>query len=113
MSQNGYTPGDMADQGAKQFDAGVAFGTAFASLAILIADRAARSDIEIYALPVAVDSLQFFDTRYPQVGSGDPDEVLQYIHQALDYIEARGDAWEWRMQRHADLPHLVRFVEKE
>jgi len=113
MNQNqiGYTPGDMADQGAKQFDAGMACGTALAQLAGRIADRTARSDIEAYAKWVKVDGQSFCDTNQAE-DPRDPDAML-YVQLALKYIELRGDAWEWRLQRHADLPHLVRFVERE
>lgn len=111
MNQNGYAPGDMADQGAKQFDAGMAFGTELDQMARQMADRTARSDIEAYVKWVKVDGLFFGDTTQAD-DPRDPDAML-YVQLAMKYIELRGNAWEWHMQRHADMPHLVRFVEKE
>lgn len=83
------------------------------SLAIRIADRTVRHDVEAYAKPVEHDGLTFYDTNTAQDGSGDPTEALAYVHMALDYIGRRGDALPWYMQRHIDASQLVRFVEKE
>lgn len=83
------------------------------SLAIRIADRTVRHDVEAYAKPVEHDGLTFYDTNTAQDGSGDPTEALAYVHMALDYISRRGDALPWYMQRHISAQHLVRFTDKE
>lgn len=83
------------------------------SLAIRIADRTVRHDIEAYAQPVEHDGLTFYDTNRAQDGSGDPAEALTFVRMALTYIARRDSAWPWYMQRHISAPHLVRFIEKE
>ncbi len=107
-----FTAGDMADQGAKQFREGEAAGTALDQLARQIAENTVRSDIESYAEWVEVDGLRFMDTTRAQDGSGDPVKALEYVRFAVEYIDQRGDAFDWHMQRHISAPHLVRFVEK-
>lgn len=88
-------------------------GTALDQLARKIAENTVRPDIESYAEWVEVDGLQFLDTTKPQRGSGDPVKALEYVRFAVEYIDQRGDAFDWHMQRHITAPHLVRFVEKE
>lgn len=107
-----FTAGDMADQGAKQFREGVAAGTALDQLARQIAENTVRSDIESYAEWVEVDGLQFMDTTKAQEGSGYSVKALEYVRLAVEYIDQRGDAFDWHMQRHISAPHLVRFVDK-
>lgn len=103
---------DMADQGAKQFREGMAAGTALDQLARQIADNAVRHDIEIYAEFVSVDCVLFLDTTKPSRCSCDPLKALEYVRCAVEYIDQRGDAFDWHMQRHISAPHLVRFVDK-
>ena len=107
-----FTAGDMADQGAKQFREGEAAGTALDQLARQIAENTVRSDIESYAEWVEVDGLRFMDTTRAQDGSGDPVKALEYVRFAVEYIDQRGDVFDWRMQRHIGAPRLVRFVDK-
>lgn len=97
-----------ADETIKLMKAHGQFG-----LALHIAERTVRSDIESYAEPVEHDGLKFYDTSRAQDGSGDPEDALTYVRLALAYIERAGDVWGWHLQRHISAPHLVRFVEKE
>ena len=70
------------------------------ALAREIADDSSRSDIELYAPLVVSMTPSFYDTR-----SVEP-IWREYVEKAVRYLEARG-----RIERHAEQPHLVRFVE--
>jgi len=90
----------------------VADADALDRLARQIAENTVRSDIESYAEWVEVDGQKFMDTTRAQDGSGDPVKALEYVRFAVEYIDQRGDAFDWHMQRHISAPHLVRFVDK-
>lgn len=103
---------ELLDALADRSREGMAAGSTLDQLARQIAESTVRSDIESYAEWVEVDGLQFLDTTKPQRGSGDPMKALEYVRLAVEYIDQRGDVFDWHMQRHICAPHLVRFVEK-
>lgn len=75
-----------------------------------IADNAVRADIECYAASVFDgDGNRLFDLNQPLEEGVD----MQLVHQAVTYIDLRGDVFPWHMKRRIDAPHLVQFVEKE
>lgn len=76
-----------------------------------IADRAVRSEVELYAHGFEIDGHPVYDTtRIHEVGGEAED--LDIINAALAYIEARGDALPFVMKRQIDAPYLVRFEER-
>lgn len=80
--------------------------------AYMVADHAARSEIELYAHCSYDANGPVYDTsRYQDIGGGPAD--LEVISRALKYIDLRGEVWPWTLKRQIDAPHLVRFVEKE
>ncbi|HHA2767544.1 TPA: hypothetical protein ACOECM_001522 [Stenotrophomonas maltophilia] len=82
------------------------------ALAVEIADRAARADVEIYAPAVELDELRFFDATCGNVQGEDATAARYAIRQAVRYIEARGDALPWRLKRHISQPGLLHFEER-
>lgn len=81
------------------------------ALGLAVADRAVRSEVELYAHGFEVDCHPVYDTtRVHEVGGEAED--LDIIKAAVAYIEARGDALPFVMKRQIDAPHLVRFEEK-
>ncbi|MFZ0871217.1 MAG: hypothetical protein WAM90_10895 [Rhodanobacter sp.] len=80
-------------------------------LAMLIADRFARSEIEMFSRNVAAGTGRpVFDISCPLTDSGIPAcEWLAVIAQAVRYIELRSDALPYRMH-HVD--DLVWFEER-
>lgn len=79
-------------------------------VAIQIADNAVRADIECHAAVVIdSDGNRLFNTNEALEEGVD----MQIIHQALAYIELRGDVFPWHMKRRIDAPNLVQFVDKE
>ncbi|WP_313036610.1 hypothetical protein [Stenotrophomonas acidaminiphila] len=103
---------ELLDALADRSREGMAAGSALDQLARQIAENTVRSDIESYAEWVEVDGQKFMDTTRAQDGSGDPVKALEYVRFAVEYIDQRGDAFDWHMQRHISAPHLVRFVDK-
>lgn len=81
------------------------------ALAIGIADDSARSDIEVYARWVELDGVTYFDTtQVPDDGLvHDAAQELALVWRAVRYIDMRGDALPFRMQRHISAPQLVCF----
>lgn len=75
------------------------------TLALLIADEAARSDIEIYAPEVACDGRTWYDTSIEalQAKYVDP-SMTESIPRSLRYLELRG-----KVTRNVAARHLVRF----
>lgn len=86
-------------------------GEGLVALAIAVADATVRSDIESYAVMVGQeeDGSWIYDTRRT---CADSSEDLAYVTRAVAYIDARGDAFPWRLKRYIDAPHLVRFEGK-
>ena len=81
-------------------------------LAVRIADRAVRSDVELYAHGFEDDAQHpVYDTTRQQELGGSPED-LHVVAQAMRYIEARGDRFPWLMKRQMGATHLVRFVDK-
>ena len=115
---NRYHAGDMADAASRGFQAGVRHALSSdgpVALAIAIADEAARVDVEIWSCLVDLDGVRYFDTtRVPADGFKHDDALeLGMVARAVKYIEERGDALPFfRMQRHIDAPHLVRFEDR-
>lgn len=72
-----------------------------------IAGSTARSDIEVYCVPVVVDHLEWYDTQ--QVMHAMHTSDREFIDLALAYLDLRGDAAGYRTIRHASYAHLVRF----
>ncbi|PJL35502.1 hypothetical protein [Stenotrophomonas maltophilia] len=82
------------------------------ALAVEIADRAARADVEIHAPAVELDGLRFFDANCGNAKDGDATAARYAVRQAVRYIEARGDALPWRLKRHISQPALLHFEER-
>ncbi|MBH1551011.1 hypothetical protein I5U02_13745 [Stenotrophomonas maltophilia] len=82
------------------------------ALAVEIADRAARADVEIHALAVELDGLRFFDATCGNVQGEDATAARYAVRQAVRYIEARGDALPWRLKRHISQPALLHFEDR-
>ncbi|HIE0523916.1 TPA: hypothetical protein ACXJLS_000509 [Stenotrophomonas maltophilia] len=82
------------------------------ALAVEIADRAARADVEIHATAVKLDGLRFFDATCGNIQGEDATAARYAIRQAVRYIEARGDALPWRLKRHISQPALLHFEER-
>ncbi|HIE4485208.1 TPA: hypothetical protein ACXM52_000331 [Stenotrophomonas maltophilia] len=82
------------------------------ALAVEIADRAARADVEIHAPAVKLDGLRFFDVTCGNIQGEDATAARYAIRQAVRYIEARGDALPWRLKRHISQPALLHFEER-
>ncbi len=82
------------------------------ALAVEIADRAARADVEIHAPAVELDGLRFFDATCGNVQGEDATAARYAIRQAVRYIEARGDALPSRMKRHISQPGLLHFEDR-
>ena len=75
-----------------------------------IADHAARSEIELYAMQTCqADGRRVFDTHKPREDSVDP-QCVSIAAKAMRYIELRGNALPYRM-RHCGA--LVWFEERE
>jgi len=69
------------------------------SLALDIADHAARSEIELYAMQTCEpDGRRVFDTQKPREDSVDHDS-LSIAAKAIRYIELRGSALPYRLRR--------------
>ncbi len=69
------------------------------ALALDIADHAARSEIELYAMQICeADGRRSFDTQKPREDSVDQ-ESLSIAAKAARYIELRGSALPYRMRR--------------
>lgn len=69
------------------------------TLALAIADHAARSEIELYSLQIlSPDGRRMFDTAKPREDSVHQD-CLSIAAKAMQYIELRGSALPYRMQR--------------
>ncbi len=82
------------------------------ALAVEIADRAARADVEIHAPAVKLDGLRFFDTTCGNIQGEDATAARYAIRQAVRYIEARGDALPWRLKRHISQSALLHFEDR-
>lgn len=80
------------------------------SLALDIADHAARSEIELYSMQTCeADGRRVFDTQKPREDSVDQ-ECVSIVAKAVRYIDLRGNALPYRM-RHSGA--LVWFEEQE
>lgn len=80
------------------------------SLALDIADHAARSEIELYSMQTRdVNGRRVFDTKKPREDSVDQESV-SIVAKAVRYIELRGKALPYRLQRSGS---LVWFEEPE
>lgn len=78
-------------------------------LAHAIADGAVRSDIELYAHGFNdPDGSPRYDISR---GQDEPRDIL-VTQRAVQYIEARGDVFPWRLRRSSDAPHIVWFEDK-
>lgn len=78
------------------------------NLAIQIADAEVRSIVEIYCNDgeVADNGVVWMDTETSSIS----DEAKSVLVDAIQYIELRTPtAFPWRLVRHPDKPHLVRF----
>ncbi|ENE2728080.1 hypothetical protein [Stenotrophomonas maltophilia] len=82
------------------------------ALAVAIADQAARADVEIHAPAVELDGLRFCDTTCGNAKCEDAAAARYAIRQAVQYIEARGDVFPWRLKRHISQPGLLHFEER-
>ncbi|HIE5880414.1 TPA: hypothetical protein ACXN3U_000769 [Stenotrophomonas maltophilia] len=82
------------------------------ALAVEIADRAARADVEIHATAVKLDGLRFLDATCGNIQGEDATAARYAIRQAVRYIEARGDVFPWRLKRHISQPSLLHFEER-
>ncbi|MBH1577308.1 hypothetical protein I5U66_15860 [Stenotrophomonas maltophilia] len=78
------------------------------ALAVLIADQAARANVEIHAPTIELDGVRGYDSTCGSV-SGPARSSVQL---ALQYIEARGDGFPWRLKRHISQPTLLFFEER-
>lgn len=88
------------------------------ALAQAIADNAARSDIEIFAFGYRDDAGNLvFDLTKPEGWTQSTPEgnahAIEQAQRAARYIELRGDVFPWRMVHVGNVPHLVRFEEKQ
>lgn len=73
------------------------------SLALDIADHAARSEIELYSMQILeADGRHVFDTQQPREESVGPDS-LSFAAKAVQYIERRGNALPYRLRRSGSL----------
>jgi hypothetical protein len=73
------------------------------SLALAIADHAARSEIELYCLQTSdVSGRRMFDTNKPREDSVD-NESLSIVDKAVRYIELRGSALPYRLKRSKEM----------
>lgn len=82
-------------------------------LALGIADDTARADVESYACWIDLEGIRYLDTT-KVADDGlvhDAEQELAWVRRAVQYIDQRGDALPFRMQRHIGAPHLVRFVD--
>lgn len=84
-------------------------------LAIRIADRAVRSDIEIYAAGDMIAGTPHYDTTQTDDGgdSEQRDHNQAIVDDALAYIALRGNVFPWRLVGHKADPLVVRFEAKE
>ncbi|HIE4342229.1 hypothetical protein I5U90_07895 [Stenotrophomonas maltophilia] len=82
------------------------------ALAVAIADQAARAHVEIHAPAVELDGLRFFDVTCGNVQGEDATAARYAVRQAVRYIEARGDALPWRLNRHISQPALLHFEDR-
>ena len=78
------------------------------ALAVLIADQAARANVEIHAPTIELDGVRGYDSTCGSV-SGPARGSVQL---ALQYIEARGDGFPWRLKRHISQPALLFFEDR-
>ncbi|EPG5379873.1 MULTISPECIES: hypothetical protein [Stenotrophomonas] len=78
------------------------------ALAVLIADQAARANVEIHAPSIELDGVRGYDSTCGSV-SGPARGSVQL---ALQYIEARGDGFPWRLKRHISQPALLFFEDR-
>ncbi|WP_368565526.1 hypothetical protein [Pseudoxanthomonas sp. UTMC 1351] len=82
------------------------------NLALTIADSAVRSDVEMYCRTTYVDGgSPACDTGRPAEGGQMEDLVI--VTRALEYIALRGDVFPWRLDRLAENPQIVRFIDKD
>jgi len=114
QTRNAFTAGDMADSASRGYVAAIehiAYSENTVALAFAIADDIVRSDVEVYALRHGMeeDGTPIYDTRGSDRADDHDAEVVQ---RAIQYIDARGDVFPWRMKRYIDAPYLVRFEEK-
>ncbi|WP_459062142.1 hypothetical protein [Stenotrophomonas sp. PSU-St15] len=82
-----------------------------AELALAVADAAVRTDIEVFARQQNIEGRTFYDLSCAD-DQRSP-EAMGYIQRATAYIEARGDVFPWRLERHVSAPSLVCFRDKE
>ena len=68
------------------------------TLALEIADEAARSDVEVYCYETSADGHRWYDT------ASAPPEDVEWVGRALRYLDLRK-----LMIRHPDHPQLVRW----
>ncbi|EKZ1928039.1 MULTISPECIES: hypothetical protein [Stenotrophomonas] len=77
-------------------------------LAVAIADQAARANVEIHAPSIELDGVRGYDSTCGSVSG----PVRGSVQLALQYIEARGDGFPWRLKRHISQPTLLFFEER-
>lgn len=87
------------------------------SLALSVADGAARADVECYAqVSRHPDGFDVYDLTQPQCTAADAkqdrDEAVQIAKRAAMYIRERGDVFPWQMLPVDGAQHLVRFMDK-
>lgn len=78
------------------------------ALAVTIADQAARANVEIHAPSIELDGVRGYDSTCGSVSG----PVRGSVQLALQYIEARGDGFPWRLKRHISQPTLLFFEER-
>lgn len=87
------------------------------ALALVIADGAVQSDIDLFSDWVEIDGNNWFDTAPPpsDMRKHAEDRALcqEVTERAVRYIGLRHpDAFPWRFVRHPERPELVRFESK-
>jgi len=79
------------------------------ALAMAIADDNVRGEIELYARQHWIEDTVFYDTAQVVEPGEEAEQDLAVVQRALQYIEARGDVWPWRLKRHINNPALIHF----
>lgn len=84
-------------------------------LAVRIADRAVRSDIELYATGEDINGKPHYDITEPDTGGDDAGRAgyQAIVDDALAWIQLRGDALPWRLVHHPSVEGVVFFQDKE
>ncbi|MGH8040393.1 MAG: hypothetical protein ACRES5_27225 [Pseudomonas sp.] len=77
------------------------------ALAVQIADKTVRCDIELFCRDTWIDGVRHFDANAPRLFGED----LGTVRDALEYIRLRGDVFPWALKRHHIHTQLICFEE--